>query len=504
MQRPGPIRDVWDRGLKLPTRRNKSGFSDRRLTLVALAALLVLGAARCQPAPAELQHIVLLLDVSASMADPTSNGGAPKIEEVRQAVTAMLRFFAGVNPIPRVSIVVFNNDPEVLYPLTNNMNALAEATAALPGRVGGGSNIGAALEAAIRQLEGVDKGVIVLISDGAPTQGLIAAQVIDGPARKVREQGHCFYTLLARDFGMSTEGAAFLQRARDVAPCPEAEKILPLSDTPRLLWAISLARQLPPGVEMSEASGRLEPGESFSVALVTPGPRVDLSAWCRTAALTPDNLAEVRVVAISTGAPVQLSFSASVTQPWTDLVSEGVGLSTLSAPDVVAACSTLGIHNPSDTKVAYYVMIMTLPRSVSQSDSGAAIALVVAVAGILGIGLAVIAVERFRPRPGAYLADAHTGARYALPRTEKAVTSIGSAPGCAIVASGPNVAPRHAVIRYGRGRYFLQDQAGAGRTLLNGAPVDARPLVHGDRIKVGDVEFLFRQEEREARATSAR
>ncbi|MCZ7546408.1 MAG: FHA domain-containing protein [Anaerolineae bacterium] len=70
--------------------------------------------------------------------------------------------------------------------------------------------------------------------------------------------------------------------------------------------------------------------------------------------------------------------------------------------------------------------------------------------------------------------------------------------------AGAEVAPQHALIRYGRGRYYLQNQAEAGRTLLNGSPVSATPLIHGDRISVGGVEFVFQQEEREARSVVER
>ncbi|MCZ7546410.1 MAG: VWA domain-containing protein [Anaerolineae bacterium] len=189
----------------------------RRAVIVLLAVFLAALSLGVAPA-AQPRRIALVIDVSASMADAAN--GATKIEVTRQAVTAMLRFFAQATPIPRVTVIAFSDDPTLLYPLSNNMDAAAGAVAALPDLVEGGTNIGAALEAALNALgdaseDDAEDGAIVLMTDGAPTQGLDAAQVIDGPARAAREQGHCFYTLGLGDFD-----AAFLESLRAVAPCP--------------------------------------------------------------------------------------------------------------------------------------------------------------------------------------------------------------------------------------------------------------------------------------------
>lgn len=449
----------------------------RRLTLAVLlvvSALLTLGSAARQPA--STGPIVLALDMSDSMADPAADGKTPKIEAAQRATTAMLRFFAQSNPVPRVAVVTFSDDPATLYPFTNNMDAIAAAIADLPAQVGGGTNLGAALAMAVGQLEGAGDGVIVLISDGVPTQGLAAAQIIEGPAQLAKQSGHCLYTLLTPGSGAAGDGAAFLEQLRDVAPCPYAGQILTIDDTPRLLWALSAAVNTSPGSEVVTASGALEPGESYSLEVRVP----------------PDR-GEIRVSAVSTGAAVALMLAdPNGAQPQPAAYTEGSGLSAVTIANPEPGRWLLGLRNPSGAAVTYYVMIAMLPRSMSRTDVDTLISIAVAVGIILAVGLTVLAVERLRPRaapPEAWLVETRTGGR--LPLSREAIT-----------LDDPGVADCRAVVRYGRGRYYLQDRSG-GRTLLNGKPVSAAPLVHGDRIMVGGVDFRFEQAVRAVRSTDA-
>jgi hypothetical protein len=53
------------------------------------------------------------------------------------------------------------------------------------------------------------------------------------------------------------------------------------------------------------------------------------------------------------------------------------------------------------------------------------------------------------------------------------------------------VSRRHAVIRHGHGRYFIQDQGSTIGTYVNGQPVDACELKEGDVVRIGENEFQF-------------
>lgn len=73
------------------------------------------------------------------------------------------------------------------------------------------------------------------------------------------------------------------------------------------------------------------------------------------------------------------------------------------------------------------------------------------------------------------------------------VACIGSGAGCEICLREPNATKMHAVVRYARGRYYLQDQGSAAGTLLNGQRTSASVLHDGDLVTIGRTILRFRQ-----------
>jgi hypothetical protein len=71
---------------------------------------------------------------------------------------------------------------------------------------------------------------------------------------------------------------------------------------------------------------------------------------------------------------------------------------------------------------------------------------------------------------------------------------IGRGSACDLRLPDRAVSRRHAVIRFARGRWFLQDQASTHGTFVNGRRVEAAPLNPGDRIAMGDTELEFRMD----------
>jgi len=97
------------------------------------------------------------------------------------------------------------------------------------------------------------------------------------------------------------------------------------------------------------------------------------------------------------------------------------------------------------------------------------------------------------PRPRAWLQGQAGGfAHQALELTQDA-TRVGRSAGCEICLREPNAAEEHAVVRYARGRYYLQDQGSPIGTLLNGRRVDASVLQDGDLITIGRTVLRFQQ-----------
>jgi hypothetical protein len=69
------------------------------------------------------------------------------------------------------------------------------------------------------------------------------------------------------------------------------------------------------------------------------------------------------------------------------------------------------------------------------------------------------------------------------------LTVLGRGPDCDVSLVLDGVHPLHCAVAHGPDGFFVRDLTGAGATLLNGAPVTAAPLNHGDTIEVGPYQF---------------
>src|SRR5690242_81491 len=76
---------------------------------------------------------------------------------------------------------------------------------------------------------------------------------------------------------------------------------------------------------------------------------------------------------------------------------------------------------------------------------------------------------------------------------------LGSDAGCAISLSGAGVLPRHAVLQgQADGQVIIRKASPAADVLINGVRLGAEPtpLLHGDKVEVGDHELTFVDERR--------
>lgn len=77
----------------------------------------------------------------------------------------------------------------------------------------------------------------------------------------------------------------------------------------------------------------------------------------------------------------------------------------------------------------------------------------------------------------------------------KDVTTIGRKKGCDIQIMDKFISSLHAKITMDEGEYFLEDLDSVNGTYLNGVQIqDVAKLKTGDRIGLGQVEFLFVKE----------
>jgi hypothetical protein len=95
-------------------------------------------------------------------------------------------------------------------------------------------------------------------------------------------------------------------------------------------------------------------------------------------------------------------------------------------------------------------------------------------------------------RPGGFLRVVRGAEPERIYELSADPASIGRRRDSDIRLAGRDVSRRHALIRYGRGSYFIQDQDSLHGTFVNGERVDACPLQDGDRIIIGGTELEFR------------
>jgi serine phosphatase RsbU (regulator of sigma subunit) len=82
---------------------------------------------------------------------------------------------------------------------------------------------------------------------------------------------------------------------------------------------------------------------------------------------------------------------------------------------------------------------------------------------------------------------------------------LGRHPDCAIVLDQGAVSRQHAQISFLNGDYWVEDLHSRNGTFLNATPVHAtRKLVHGDRLKICDLEFTFISDSHRVRRVSDR
>jgi hypothetical protein len=70
-------------------------------------------------------------------------------------------------------------------------------------------------------------------------------------------------------------------------------------------------------------------------------------------------------------------------------------------------------------------------------------------------------------------------------------TSVGRTPDNDICINNPAVSRRHCVISVAEGGYVIADLKSGNGTFVNDDKIDQRPLVEGDRVKIGPTTFVF-------------
>ena len=80
---------------------------------------------------------------------------------------------------------------------------------------------------------------------------------------------------------------------------------------------------------------------------------------------------------------------------------------------------------------------------------------------------------------------------------------IGRETGADLTVSDPSVSRRHSQIEKDGDEFIISDLDSLNGTFLNDVPVKRRPLRHGDRVRIGDTQFLFLMDDGESASKSS-
>lgn len=141
---------------------------------------------------ANVRDVVLTLDVSGSM------GGTP-IEETKEAAQKFIDTVYEKSPQTRISIITYSSDAQKVVDFTNDKAKLKNAVSGIYS--GGGTNIEAGLKNAYKLIKDEEslKKIVVLMSDGEPTEGKQKdgsyREPILSMANKMKQDNLMVYTL---------------------------------------------------------------------------------------------------------------------------------------------------------------------------------------------------------------------------------------------------------------------------------------------------------------------
>ena len=74
---------------------------------------------------------------------------------------------------------------------------------------------------------------------------------------------------------------------------------------------------------------------------------------------------------------------------------------------------------------------------------------------------------------------------------ERPCTSLGRGPGVDLAFADPAMSKQHACVEWADGSLRVRDLGSMNGVLVNGAPVQAADLKHGDRFQLGEHVFQF-------------
>lgn len=152
-----------------------------------------------QPQEAEGTSTAVIMDVSSSMGDYTSDGEV-KLVAAQQAADDVVQMLRSEAARPEAgpqeaSVIAFSDDAEVEHASSSDLDSVSEVINSLT--TVSGTNIGAGLDVALNELSGQaeDGRSAILLSDGVTNEGISREEILSRVVPEYRDAGVPIYTI---------------------------------------------------------------------------------------------------------------------------------------------------------------------------------------------------------------------------------------------------------------------------------------------------------------------
>lgn len=452
-----------------------------------------------------LTSTILVFDSSGSMNEPDQSGSS-KLQAAQAAGQSILEVIKAENLITEtvdteIGMVDFNFLAHVDAPLSTEISAVENALQNL--RADGGTGMPDGLKSALDQFSqnaGDSEPILILLSDGVANIGHGNDQNIDpeevkqqvlSQAERAKQMDVCIYTVgfgipggIGTVSGESSIDEELLKQIANTSGCGtyyNAQNAVQLANVYVELRHVStgdilLKQEGQISQDQRVDIGNLQMPNNQSLLLYTlnwPGSRLDPILLDPLGKQIDENYP---------GASISMSSSI------TSVIVEN----PRSGQWQVAA---YGVDVPEGI-TAYNAIVSGRVSAVTSAPLlGPGILLVLL--ALAGGGVAIYALVR-KPKgkgagsvsgAGAFLVGVSDGSTTNIPNLG---ILIGRGSDCNLRITDRAVSRHHARIRFAQGNWYLQDQGSSGGTYVNGSRVNATTLNEGDRIQIGQTEFIFR------------
>lgn len=446
---------------------------------------------------------VLVMDVSGSMGNLDS-GGDEKITAAKKAARNLLEVIGteqtafGASTSHQVGLVSFSDYASTHHMLTVDIGSVRASVEGFYPMYG--TAMAAGLQEGLAQFDPVSsaKQILVLMSDGIPTQPLDTANITDYEgvrnelidiASQAGTQGVCVHAVGFGDPNADPDSNGYIDAdlLQAIAAASTCGEYFNANNAGQLANIFLELRHSSLGTVIFTDSGNIEQDQVLEVGAVPIPKQQEQMLFTLNwpgSKLEPE-LLDPRGRAVTPNYPGAT-------------VSEGTSVTSIVVLDPIPGqwrITVIGIDVPGGV-TTYNVLMSTRASIVSPTPVWLWASIFILMVGSLGTVMYIAATNRRRsraPRGGrAYLVGSTgylKGKR--IPLGKKMLLGRGSE--CHFAIRDLSVSRRHAQIIFTREGWIIQDLKSRGGTAVNGKRVSSARLHSGDTITLGKTNFIFMQ-----------